>query len=106
MNVELRDEARDDLVNGAAFYGEQSWGLDEYFLKCLRDDVRKLETTGGIHEQYCSFHRSLSERFPFAIYYSIFEEVIDVVAILDCRSDPSVLDTRLGRAKTKTLENE
>jgi len=47
MNVELRDEARDDLVNGAAFYGEQSVGLDDYFLKCLRKDFMTLETTGG-----------------------------------------------------------
>lgn len=30
MNVELRDEARADLVTGAVFYGEQSVGLDEH----------------------------------------------------------------------------
>jgi hypothetical protein len=46
MNVELRDEARDDLVNGAIFYGQQSDGLDEYFLRCLREDIAKLESTG------------------------------------------------------------
>jgi len=39
MHVELRDEARDDLVDGAIFYGEQSAGLDGYFLKCLRQDI-------------------------------------------------------------------
>ena len=48
MRVELRDEARDDLADGAVFYGEQSTGLDEYFLKCLRADLTKLETTFGI----------------------------------------------------------
>ena len=47
MNVELRDEARDDLVEGAVFYGEQSDGLDGYFLKCLREDIEKLESTPG-----------------------------------------------------------
>ncbi len=36
MNVEVRDEARDDLVDGAVFYGDQSPGLDDYFLDCLR----------------------------------------------------------------------
>lgn len=97
MNVELRDEARDDLVTGAAFYGEQSVGLDEYFLKCLREDVKKLETTGGVHEQYRGFYRKLSDRFPYAIYYLISEDIIDVVAILDCRRDPVALSNRLGR---------
>lgn len=99
MNVELRDEARDDLVNGAAFYCEQSAGLDEYFLKCLREDIKKLETTGGVHEKYRGFHRSLSDRFPYAIYYLVVEEIVDVVAVLDCRRNPAVLNTRLGRTK-------
>ncbi|MFO7904302.1 MAG: type II toxin-antitoxin system RelE/ParE family toxin [Planctomycetota bacterium] len=99
MNVELRDEARDDLVIGAVFYGEQSVGLDEYFLKCLREDIEKLETTGGVHEQYRGFHRALSERFPYAIYYQLSGELIDVVAILDCRRDPAAINTRLGRTK-------
>lgn len=52
MRVELRDEARDDLVDGAVFYGGQATGLDEYFLGCLRADLTKLVTTFGIHELY------------------------------------------------------
>lgn len=99
MNVELRDEARDDLVMGAAFYGEQSVGLDEYFLRCLREDIKKRETTGGIHEKYRGFHRSLSDRFFYAIYYLVVKEIVDVVAVLDCRRDPAELNTRLGRTK-------
>lgn len=99
MNVELRDEAREDLLNGAVFYGEQSVGLDEYFLKCLREDVKKLESSGGAHEKYLGFHRKLSDRFPYAIYYLISEEIVDVVAILDCRQDPAALNKRLGQTK-------
>ena len=56
MHVEIRDEARDDLVDGAIFYGELSVDLDQYFLKCLRKDIEKLQSTGGIHEQYRGFH--------------------------------------------------
>lgn len=40
MHVELRDEACDDLVDGAMFYGEQSVVLDRYFLKCLEKTSR------------------------------------------------------------------
>lgn len=99
MLVELRDESRDDLVEAAIFYGEQSIGLDEYFLECLRSDLTKLGTTFGIHEQYRGFHRSLSERFPFAIYYLVADNFVDVVAILDCRADPKTTNQRLGRTK-------
>ena len=100
MNVELRDEAREDLVESAFFYGQQSKGLDAYFLRCLRDDLKKLEFTGGIHERYRGFYRALSKRFPFAIYYVLTSDLVDVVAVLDCRRDPASLDSRLGRTNT------
>lgn len=99
MRVELRDEARDDLVDGALFYGRQSPGLDDYFIDCLREDLKDLESIAGIHEMYHGFHRKLSERFPFAIYYKVAEDLVDVVAILDCREDPDATNARLGRTK-------
>ena len=99
MRVELRDEAREDLFDGAAFYREQSKGLDEHFLECLRSDLRLLETNAGVHEAYRGSHRSLSKLFPFAIYYLVVDDLADVVAILDCRPSPDNIDIRLGRTK-------
>ena len=99
MRVELRDEARVDLVDGAWFYGRQAPGLDEHFIECLREDLRTLETISGIHEVYRGFYRKLSQRFPFAIYYLLTDDIVDVVAILDCRLNPKSTDTRLRRAK-------
>ena len=99
MHVELRNEAREDLVDGAAFYAEQSPGLDSYFLECIRSDLNRLETTAGIHEVYRGFHRALSQRFPFAIFYVVENDFVDVVAILDCRQNPGATVDRLGRTK-------
>jgi hypothetical protein len=97
MRVELRVEAREDLVNGALFYGRQSPGLDEYFIESLHEDLKALERIPGVHERYRGFYRKLSRRFPFAIYYLVKGDVIDVVGILDCRSDPIFTNARLGR---------
>lgn len=80
MNVELRDQTRDDLVEGAVFYAEQSGGLDEYSFKCLREDIEKIETTGGVHEQFHGFYRLLAKRFPYAIFCLVSGELVDVVA--------------------------
>lgn len=99
MHVELRDEAIDDLVEGAWFYGRLSPGLDIYFLQCLLRDLRQLKTTFGVHQVYRGFHRKLSGLFPFAIYYLVSDDIVDVVAILDCRSDPDSTDERLGQSK-------
>ena len=99
MRVELRDEAREDLVRGTLFYGQHSPGSDDYFIDCLKADLKKLESHYGIHEVYRGFHRSLSERFPFAIYYLVSEDHVDVVAILDCREDPVETEARLGQTE-------
>lgn len=42
------------------------------------------------------FHRLLSRRFPYAVYYLVEPETIDVYAILDCRRDPLWIQERLG----------
>lgn len=34
------------------------------------------------------YHRMLSKRFPFALYYEVTEETTWVVAVLDMRRDP------------------
>lgn len=98
MRVELREEARDDLVVGAMFYRRQVATLEDHFISCLRDDLRNLETTFGVHERYRGFYRKLSRRFPFAIYYLVTDEVVDVVAILDCRMDSDAIDHRISRS--------
>jgi plasmid stabilization system protein ParE len=97
MLVELRVEARTDLEEGAAFYESQREGLGKRFMDCLFADLKTLESQGGIHETSFGFHRKLSARFPFAIYYRVEESIVDVVAVLDCRQDPNELASRLTR---------
>ena len=50
----------------------------------------------GIHVQHFSFHRVLSNRFPFGIYYLVEEEFISVYAVLELRRDPAWIRQRLG----------
>ncbi|MBA2432907.1 MAG: hypothetical protein H0V56_12475 [Chthoniobacterales bacterium] len=41
------------------------------------------------------YHRALSKRFPFGVYYLVKEEVIEVYAVLDLRRDPAWIRRRL-----------
>jgi hypothetical protein len=97
MRVELRPEARQDLIYGALFYEKQRAGLGDYFVDCLFEDLERLEREAGIHEVVYGLHRKLSKKFPFAIYYKTEPSVIDVVAILDCRGDPDSIAQRLSQ---------
>jgi hypothetical protein len=49
----------------------------------------------GVHPTYFGFHRMLSKRFPFGIYYEVEDDVIYVYAILDLRRDPIWIRKRL-----------
>ena len=97
MRVELRVEARQDLANAALFYEEQREGLGNYFVDRLFDDLDRLEKIAGAHEIVYGLHRMLASRFPFAVYYQTDGTVVDVVAILDCRSEPGAIADRLGQ---------
>ncbi len=59
-------------------------------------DIESLKLFAGIQVQHFSFHRVLSNRFPFGIYYLVEEEFISVYAVLDLRRDPAWIRQRLG----------
>lgn len=99
MLVELRVEAREDLADGAWFYERQSRGPGDYFIECIADDLKTLESIYGIHELVFGFHRKLARRFPFAIYYVVTDSCVEVVAILDCRRDPVSITARIKQTK-------
>jgi plasmid stabilization system protein ParE len=95
MKVQILDEAEQDLVDGFRFYETQASGLGDYFLNSLFSDIDSLQLYGGVHSKYFGYHRLLSRRFPFSIYYRVVRGVVRVYAVLDCRQNPDVIDERL-----------
>ena len=95
MTIVILPSARGDLAEGAAFYEHQGQGLGAYFLESLFSDIDSLKLYAGIHRKNFGYHRLLSQRFPYAVYYSVEVEVIYVRAVLDCRRDPAWLRSRL-----------
>jgi plasmid stabilization system protein ParE len=97
MEIRLTRSAEEDLVRGFAFYEVQQQSLGTYFLDSLYADIDSLMLYAGIHAKPVGrFHRALSKRFPFAIYYEIKIDVVTVVAILDCRQNPGATKARLA----------
>ncbi|MEC5128074.1 hypothetical protein VSU19_15010 [Verrucomicrobiales bacterium BCK34] len=90
MNLYILDLARDDLIDGFHFYEDKENGLGDYFLSCLYSDIESLKYGAGIHRiVYRNIHRALSDRFPFAIYYTFEDTTVFIRAVVDCRRDPS-----------------
>lgn len=95
MRIEILDAVQDDLIEGFRFYETRQAGVGSYFLDCLFSDIDCLLLFAGIHQVVYGYHRSLSKRFPFAIYYDVRDESIRVHAVLDCRRNPLWIRRRL-----------
>ena len=95
MRIEILPDAQRDLIAGFRFYERQGPELGNYFLEALFADIELLATQGGIHASLFGYHRSLSKRFPFAIYYRVENDAVRIRAILDCRRRPSWIRRRL-----------
>lgn len=95
MKIEILDEAQEDLIQGFKFYESREPGLGSYFIDCLFSDIESLLIYAGVHQIVFAYHRCLSKRFPFAIYYSVEKQLVRIHAVLDCRKNPSWVRTRL-----------
>jgi len=90
MKIKVLSSALEDLYEGRLFYEKQGEGLGEYFFDSLFSDIDSLVLYGGIHAKVYSYHRMLSKRFPYAIYYKLEGEArVVVYRVLDLRRDPN-----------------
>ena len=95
MRIVILRSAIEDLVRGREFYEKQGDGLGAYFEDSLAADIDSLTLFAGIHNVVLGYHRMLSSKFPYAVYYEIVGEQIRIRAVLDCRRDPKWIHARL-----------
>ena len=96
MKIRVLGAAVRDLIDGHRFYEKQAAGVGDYFLDSLYSDIDSLLVSAGMHSvHFEKYHRLLSKRFPFAVYYLVEEEEVLVYAVLDCRRSPAWTRKRL-----------
>ncbi len=99
MNIQILDLARDDLIEGFYFYDRREPGAGRRFLDSLYSDIERLAKFEGLHRKpYGIFHRALSKKYPFAIYYTVAGDTVQIRALVDCRRSPSWVRRHLRRA--------
>ena len=89
MKIKILSSAVEDLYDGRLFYGRQGDGLGEYFFDTLFSDIDSLALYAGIHIKIFGYHRLLSRRFPYAVYYKIDGDIVVVYRVLDLRRHPA-----------------
>ncbi len=85
----FRPAAAADLEDAYRWYEAQQTGLGEEFLSAVRIAMELVESHP---EQFPVVHRQtrrvLLRRFPYGLYYRIFDDQIIVVACMHARRDP------------------
>ncbi len=101
MRIKILSSAVEDLHLGRVFYEDQGEGLGEYFFDSLFSDIDSLVLYAGIHPEVFGYHRLLSKRFPYAVYYTIEDDLAVVWRVLDLRRDPDRTRRALKHGRTR-----
>ncbi|MFM8365552.1 MAG: type II toxin-antitoxin system RelE/ParE family toxin [Verrucomicrobiota bacterium] len=100
--IVVLEEAAEDIERGREFYNQQEIGVGAYFEDTILSDIESLGLFHGIHSKHFGFHRLLSERFPFGIYYRETPTATEVFAILDLRRNPKWIRENLKGRNTRS----
>lgn len=95
MRIKILSSAIEDLYAGRVFYQKQGEGLGEYFFDSLFSDIDSLVLYAGIHPKVFGHHRLLCKRFPYAVYYTVDDDLVVVWRVLDLRRDPRKIQRAL-----------
>jgi len=98
MKIKILISAVKDLEAGRLFYEKLDESLGDYFFDTLFSDIDSLALFGGVHRKVYGYHRLLSRRFPYAIYYRMEnKKIVTVLRILDCRQGPKKIANSLKK---------
>ena len=101
MRIKILSGAVEDLHLGRVFYEDQGEGVGEYFFDSLFSDIDSLVLYAGIHPKVFGYHRLLSKRFPYAVYYTIEDDLAVVWRVLDLRRHPDRIRRALKYGRTR-----
>jgi plasmid stabilization system protein ParE len=78
------------------WYEQQRTGLGDDFLAALEEVFQRLQQTPQVHQVvYRDVRRDLPRRFPYAVYYRLHADRVEVIAVQHTRRDPAHWQSRV-----------
>jgi plasmid stabilization system protein ParE len=92
FRVRIRARARDDIRDARDWYEQQSIGLGEEFGQELERVFARLATDPQLYQViYKHIHRALTRRFPYAVYFVIDDDRVNVLRIFHQTRNPGTI---------------
>lgn len=94
--LRFQPEVEADVRNGRVWYEGKSRGLGDEFLRVFYASCQELMRNPRMYPRiHRDFHRCLLRRFPYAIYFTIEENIVVVFGLFHCARDPRRLHEAL-----------
>lgn len=90
--------AEQDVIEAYDWYEEREPGLGEEFLRCVEACISSIAREPELHPiAYQNYHRVLTRRFPFAIFYEMENNRVIIYSVFHCSRDPGKWRSRLRK---------
>ncbi len=77
------------------WYEQKRPGLGDDFLAAIEEVFNRLRTMPQIHQTvYRDVRRALPKRFPYAVYYRVHDDRVEVISVHHSSRDPSRWQSR------------
>lgn len=93
----LTEKAQEDLEDAYQWYEEQEPGLGKDFIKSVDIKIAEIKSNPFHHQtvQNDNIRRTLTNKFPFSIYFENEEVLITIFAIIHQRRSPESWKSRI-----------
>jgi len=90
LPVVLTPQAEAELDDAAQWYEQQAAGLGTDLVEAVQRTLSLIENLPELYPvAHGTLRRGLLQRFPYAVYYRVHADRIEVVAIFHHRRDPA-----------------
>ena len=97
MIVRFTPEADTELAEARQWYAHQRENLDLEFMQRIDEALSRIVSNpNGYPYVYQSLRRAVVRRFPFAIFYEVAVDEIQVIAVFHSRRDPERWKSRIS----------
>jgi plasmid stabilization system protein ParE len=97
MIIRFSSDADAELAEARQWYAHQREDLDLEFMDSVNEALTQVICNPHLYPiVYRNLRRAVVRRFPFAIFFDVSEDEIQVIAVFHSRRDPEEWQSRVG----------
>jgi plasmid stabilization system protein ParE len=97
MKLKLLTAAKSDVADAIAYYNSEEPGLGSQFAAEVRKTIERiLQFPNAWTSLSKRVRRCQVNRFPYAVFYSLNNDIVVVIAVLHKHREPRTWQTRVG----------